>query len=96
MKNKKFVFLEHTADIKFRAFGKTLNEVFENSALATLSVIYSGKKKIKQAEIKKVKIKGNDLKSLLYNFLDEIIFYLMLKDLLLGNAKLRLMKRKMF
>ena len=42
---KKFEFLEHTADIKFRAFGKTLEEVFENSALA-VSSIYSKEKKI--------------------------------------------------
>jgi SHS2 domain-containing protein len=27
-------FLEHTADTKFRAYGKNLNEVFENAALA--------------------------------------------------------------
>ena len=32
----KFKFLSHTADIKFQANGKTLNEVFKNSARATL------------------------------------------------------------
>ncbi len=31
---EKFKFLEHTADIKFQVFGKTLEEVFENTALA--------------------------------------------------------------
>ena len=30
----KYKFLEHTADIMFEAYGKTLNELFENSALA--------------------------------------------------------------
>ena len=30
---KRFKFLEHTADVKFQAFGNNLEEVFENSAL---------------------------------------------------------------
>ena len=30
----KYKFLKHTADIKFQAFGKNIEDVFENSALA--------------------------------------------------------------
>ena len=69
---KKFKFLEHTADIKFQAFGKSLEEVFENSALAMFEAMYKGKveNKIK----KKIKVKGNDLEGLLYNFLEELLF----------------------
>jgi len=35
----KFKFLEHTADIKFKASGKDIEEVFDNSALALKEVI---------------------------------------------------------
>ena len=69
---KKFIFLEHTADIKFQAFGKSVEKVFENSALAMINAMTSQriKKKIK----KNIKIKGKDFESLLYNFLEEILF----------------------
>ncbi len=68
---KKFEFLEHTADIKFRAFGKTLEEVFENSALALFNVLYG--KKIKEKKSYKIKAKGRDFESLLYSFLEEFV-----------------------
>ena len=35
----KFEILDHTADIKIRAYGKTIEELFENAALAFFSVI---------------------------------------------------------
>ena len=70
----KFKFLEHTADVKFQAFGKNLEEVFENSGLALISSQYKGK--IKALKKKKIKVKGKDNESLLYNFLEEILILL--------------------
>ncbi len=69
---KKFKFLEHTADIKFRAFGKSLEEVFENSALA-LKKILTENKKVKSKIKKNIDVKGKDYESLLYNFLEEFL-----------------------
>ncbi len=69
---KKFIFLEHTADIKFRAFGKTMNEVIENCVEAMAE--YMSDSKIKPAKGKKIDVRGEDNESLLYNFLDEIIY----------------------
>jgi SHS2 domain-containing protein len=71
---KKFVFLEHTADIKFQAFGKSLNELFENSALALVNSMHSGK--IEPKLKRKIKVKGRDLENLLYSFLEGILFLL--------------------
>lgn len=70
----KFRFFEHTADIKFRAFGKTLEEVFKNSALAMFRSMYNGE--IKSTRKIKIKTKGKDLESLLYSFLEEFLFFL--------------------
>ena len=71
---EKFKFLSHTADIKFQAFGKTLNECFENSALAFTNSQYKGK--IKAVINKKIKAKGKDYESLMYNFLEEVLVLL--------------------
>ena len=68
---KKFKFLEHTADVKFQAFGKTIEETFKNSALAMFNVLHKGK--IKSKKKIKITVKGRDFESLLYNFLEEFL-----------------------
>ena len=83
---KKFKFLEHTADIKFRAFGKDIEEAFDNSASA-LKEIICGKIKIKKKKEKTIKIIGRDFESLLYNFLEEIIYLLDAENFLISNIK---------
>ena len=82
---KKFKFLEHTADIKFQAFGKTFGEVFENSALALFNILYD--KKVKEKKSYKIKGKGNDFESLLYNFLEEFLVLFDSKNFLPGKIK---------
>ncbi|MDP2924832.1 MAG: archease [Nanoarchaeota archaeon] len=83
--DNKFTFLPHTADIKFQAFGKSLEEVFENSALALINIIT--KEKIKAIINKKIKAKGKDLEELLYNFLEEFLFLLDSKDFIFSKFK---------
>jgi SHS2 domain-containing protein len=70
-----FKFLEHTADIKFQAYGKTLNELFENCALAVSSYLSRGEA-VKSKKGKIIEVSGSDHESLLYNFLDELIYLL--------------------
>ena len=83
---KKFKFLEHTADIKFQAFGKNTEEVFSNSALALKETI-SGKIKINEIKEKKISVEGKDFESLLYNFLEEIIYLLDAENFLISKIK---------
>lgn len=77
--------MDHTADIKFQAFGKSLEETFSNSAYAMIKIICKGK--VKEKITKKIKLNGIDKKSLLYNFLDEILFLLNTKNFLLSKVK---------
>ena len=85
----KYRFLEHTADMKFQAFGKTLEQAFENSVLAVSSHL-SGEKPVKSSKKKKVKLEGNDKKSLFYNLLDEVIFLLDAESFLVSKAKINI------
>ena len=90
----KYKFLEHTADIKFQAFGKSLEEVFENSALAMFNAMSDDK--VKGNKKFKVKAEGKDNESLLYNFLEELLilfdsegfFLVEVKDLKIKDGKL--------
>ena len=81
----KYKFLEHTADIKFQAFGKTIEKVFKNSAKALIKSMHN--KKIKKKITKSIKIKGKDFEGLLYNFLEEIIVLLDTDNFLCSKIK---------
>jgi SHS2 domain-containing protein len=74
MKNQ-FEFLEHEADIKIKVKGRTLQEIFENSALALTEYISEGEE-IKNKKVKTLEVKGQDTESLFYNFIDELIYIL--------------------
>ncbi len=98
MKNKKnakkFKFLKHTADIKFQAFGKSIEEVFENSALALSNAVYDGK--IKEKIKFKIKVKGKDIENLLYEFLEEFLVLFDSRNFLLSKIKkLKLNEKKL-
>ncbi len=71
---KKYKFLPHTADAYFAAYGKTLEEAFENAALAMYEVMTDTSKITPSVEIR-VEVKGFDVYSLLYNWLEELLFY---------------------
>jgi len=74
MKNKPaFEFLSHTADIKIRAYGKTLEEAFKNSALA-LKEVMSNNAKIAQKSKRKIEIESENKESLLYDFLEQFLY----------------------
>jgi SHS2 domain-containing protein len=83
---QKFKFLEHTADVKFQAFGKKVEEVFENSALAFKEAVCN-KKKIKEEKEKKIKVNGKDFESLMYVFLEKILYLLEAEGFLISKVK---------
>lgn len=86
LSSRKFKFIEHTADVKFQAFGKSIEKVFSNSALALKETI-CGKRKIKRTEEKKIIIEGKDFESLLYEFLEEIIYLLDAENFIIKKVK---------
>ena len=69
-----YVYLPHTADIKFQAFGKTVEECFKNAGYALMKIIC--KDEIDPKERKTIKVRGKDRESLLYNFLEEFLYIL--------------------
>ncbi len=69
----KYEYLTHTADVKIRAFGKTLEEAFLSSAYAVKNEFTSQKTEDKFSE--KINIVANSKEALFYDFIDTIIFY---------------------
>jgi SHS2 domain-containing protein len=85
---KGYKFLEHMADIKFKARGRNLGVVFGNCAKAFGSHV-SRESKIKGMKRKKIKITAEDNESLLYSFLDELIYLLDARGFLVLKAKVK-------
>tara|TARA_Y100000310_G_scaffold344510_1_gene457646 strand:- start:708 stop:1118 length:411 start_codon:yes stop_codon:yes gene_type:complete len=71
----KYEFIDHTADAQFRAYGKDLEEAFSHSAEAMYAVMVDPAS-IDQKVEKKVSAKGEDIKSLLYDFLEQLLVLL--------------------
>ncbi len=70
-----FEILEHTADIGFRARGRTREELFENAALALESIaVDTGR--VESRDVYPIAAAGEDDESLLVNWLSEVLYYL--------------------
>jgi SHS2 domain-containing protein len=70
--NRPFEILEHPADVGFLAHGAALAELFENSALAMLSLACD-LETISEIDQHKIEACGEDLESLLYAWLAEVL-----------------------
>lgn len=69
---KRFKFLEHTADAYVEAYGTSLEEAFENAALATLDVMTEPEKV--EAKIEDdLEVEAPDEYALLYSWLEEVL-----------------------
>lgn len=93
---EKYKFLPHTADVKFQAFGGSLEEVFANSALAMTHIIVDPSKV--EARIRKeIDVESEDKQALLYDFLEQFLILLDAENFLLHEIKeLKIEENKKF
>lgn len=83
---RRYRFLRHTADAKFQAFGRTLEEAFTNAALATTSLMWDWHEVERRTEYS-IRTEGRDIEQLLVNFLEEILYLLDTQMFLLGGVE---------
>jgi SHS2 domain-containing protein len=70
--SRPFEILEHPADVGFLAYGATLEELFANSALAMTSLACD-LENVRETEKRKIEASGEDVESLLYSWLAEVL-----------------------
>jgi SHS2 domain-containing protein len=86
---KKFEFLDiTTADVCFLAYGKNLSELFANSALAMFEVMIDTKQVEPKIE-RKVEAEGNDLQSLMFNWLNSLLVFVDSENLAFSEFKVK-------
>lgn len=88
---KEFRYLEHTADVRFKAFGNSLKELFENSAKALCNTMID-LNIVKAKEYRKVELKAMQIDSLLQEFLQEIVFSISTENMIFSKFELQVEK----
>ncbi|MDT7900457.1 MAG: archease [Acidianus sp.] len=86
---KKFEFFDNTADVGIKAYGRTLEEAFENSALAVFEVM-TDTSKVDPVEERKVTIDGIDLENLLYRWIESLLVYYDSELILFSKFKVKI------
>lgn len=81
-----FEYLDHTADLKIKATGKTIEEAFENTAKAGTNFL-TNVDKIKPVMKRKIKVSSKRLQTLLYDFLEELLILIDIEGFLFSKAE---------
>ena len=82
----RYEILPHPADGKFRAYGRTLAEAFENAALATASLMWDWTTVQPRIAVS-VRVSGQDREQLLVKFLNELVYLFETRDFVLAAAE---------
>jgi SHS2 domain-containing protein len=90
-----YEFLEDvaTADIAFSARGKTLEDAFRSAADATMNVMVEELDAIQPKETRKLRLENEQLDMLLFDFLQELIYYKDSEKLMLRTPQVRLQEK---
>jgi len=83
-----FEILEHTADIGFRARGRTPAELFESAAEALVAIAVE-LEDITEREAYPLAAEGQDYESLLVNWLSEVLYWLDGKRVVMRRFRIR-------
>lgn len=71
---KQFEILEHTADLKIRAFGRTKQELFSNALKGMFGALSPAFGSQPSAVSRKIGLKSTDINALLVDFLSEALY----------------------
>lgn len=83
-KEAAFELVEHTADVAVRAYGKNLNEIFENAALGMFNVM-TDTSSVKRIGEYRIEVESADLESLMVDWLSELLYLFDTQDVFLSE-----------
>jgi SHS2 domain-containing protein len=89
-----FEFLEHTADVKARAYGPSLEIAYSQAAYALMATITPDLSKISKKHEKKFTITAEDQEALLFDFLSELLYIFDVDHLVFGDISVESIKEK--
>eukprot|EP01125_Pyxidicula_operculata_P018510 TRINITY_DN6574_c0_g1_i1.p1 TRINITY_DN6574_c0_g1~~TRINITY_DN6574_c0_g1_i1.p1 ORF type:complete len:151 (-),score=23.25 TRINITY_DN6574_c0_g1_i1:59-511(-) len=85
-----YEYLDHTADVQIHSWGKNLKESFEQAALAMMGYMTEIDKVDIDPELDPLQgsVEAEDLESLLYTFLEEVLFMFSTEYIIFNQIKI--------
>ncbi|XP_032680233.1 protein archease-like isoform X2 [Odontomachus brunneus] len=83
----KYEYLDHTADVQLHAWGETMEEAFEQCAMAMFGYT-TDLDRVQIEQIHHIEAEGDDLESLLFHFLDELLFMFSAEPYIVAKVKI--------
>ena len=88
-----YIFLEHTTDVLIEAYGRTLEEAFNNAGRGLVDTMVD----IKTIECKikeKFDVIGKDMENLLYNWLESVLIKVTLNNKIFVSFNVKIQQEK--
>jgi SHS2 domain-containing protein len=85
--------LPHTADVYYEAYGPDLNSVFERIGEALFNTM-TDIKKIEPKKTREIKVEAEDLESLVFEFIRELLYILDVEEELFSQFKIKITEFK--
>ena len=85
-----YKFLDHKSDLYIESCGKTESEAFEQAGLAIFDSMTDIDKIDKKKQTRKISVESEDIYSLLYDYLEELLFIYDTEFLLCSDIKLKI------
>lgn len=83
---KKYEYLDHTADVQIHSWGNNLDEAFEQSAMGMFGYM-TDTETVEPSDTVKLESEGEDMKSLLFHFLDDWLYKFCADDFIPREVK---------
>ena len=88
-----FQYLDHATDIIIEAYGKSIEEAFQNMAAGVVNVMFDITTVDADKTIQIIE-RGSDLKNLLYNWIEKILHVIFLENVVLSRFTISIKKDK--
>lgn len=89
-----FEYIDHTADVQARCYGRSLEQAFEQTAYSLMKTISPNLEKIQIIEKKEIIIKAEDKEALLFDFLSEFLYIFDVEGLIFSKIIIEKIEKK--
>lgn len=89
-----FEFLDHTADVQSRSWGRNLEEAISQLALSLIATISPNLQKIAPIKEKHVSVIAEDKEALIFDFLSELLYIFDVDQLLFSSIEIQEITKK--
>lgn len=93
MKKSGFKFVDHTADVQVKSWGRNLEEAFSQTAYSLMATITPDLNKINPKIEKVLKVEAEDKEALLFDFLSEFLYIFDVEELVFSEIEVKSVKK---